>query len=189
MEKTWLWIDPEPFGSPGLAKLKKQPGGEAHITLLFRLLLQAARKPYIRGRSDLVPCDKNALAEELGCKPEEVKSAVNAAYRAGLVRTITEKDLHGEGFGAAEARAPTLEEVRAYAAQEGLAVDPDRFYNWYAPMGFRQGKQLMDWKARLKSWAATELKRYNQTVSAARYAHENPAPIDMEELKKLTERI
>lgn len=47
---------------------------------------------------------------------------------------------------------PTLEMVRAYAAEIGtMSVDPDRFYLWYEAHGWRG---VTDWRMKLKEWEA-----------------------------------
>ena len=48
---------------------------------------------------------------------------------------------------------PTLEEVRAYAAQRGDPLDPEAFMDYYTANGWKVGKNPMrDWKAAVRTW-------------------------------------
>ncbi|MEL7603197.1 MAG: DUF6291 domain-containing protein [Bacillota bacterium] len=52
---------------------------------------------------------------------------------------------------------PTVDEVRAYCAQTGSGVNPQRFVDFYASKGWMVGKSPMkDWKAAVRSWNAGE---------------------------------
>ena len=76
---------------------------------------------------------------------------------------ITTKEAkEGEGLSQPEAAAgavrrrftpPSLEEVRAYAAEKGLAVDCERFIDYYTANGWKVGRNPMrDWKAAVRNW-------------------------------------
>ena len=48
---------------------------------------------------------------------------------------------------------PTIEAVRAYCAEKGYAVDPERFVDFYESKGWHVGKNKMkDWKAAVRNW-------------------------------------
>ncbi len=49
---------------------------------------------------------------------------------------------------------PKVEEVRSYCQENGyLAVDPERFINFYQSKGWKVGKESMkDWKAAVRNW-------------------------------------
>ena len=52
---------------------------------------------------------------------------------------------------------PTLEEVRAYAAQRGDLLDPEAFMDYYTANGWKVGRNPMkDWKAAVRTWARKE---------------------------------
>ena len=52
---------------------------------------------------------------------------------------------------------PTVEEVRAYCAEKGYNVDPQRFVDFYTSNGWRVGKNPMkDWKASVRTWERNE---------------------------------
>ena len=54
---------------------------------------------------------------------------------------------------AARFTPPTLEEVRAYCAERGSNVDPERFIDFYSSKGWMVGKNKMkDWKAAIRGW-------------------------------------
>ena len=74
----------------------------------------------------------------------------------------TREASEGEGLSQPEAAAsavrkrftpPSLEEVRAYAAEKGLAVDCERFIDYYTANGWKVGRNPMkDWKAAVRNW-------------------------------------
>ncbi len=48
---------------------------------------------------------------------------------------------------------PSLEEVKAFASEHGLAVDAQRFIDYYESNGWRVGRNPMkDWQAALRNW-------------------------------------
>ncbi len=49
---------------------------------------------------------------------------------------------------------PKVDEVRSYCQENGyLAVDPERFINFYQSKGWKVGKESMkDWKAAVRNW-------------------------------------
>ena len=52
---------------------------------------------------------------------------------------------------------PTVEEVRAYAAQRGDSLDPEAFIDYYTANGWKVGRNPMkDWKAAVRTWARKE---------------------------------
>lgn len=52
---------------------------------------------------------------------------------------------------------PTPEQVRAYAQEKGLALDADRFCDFYASKGWTVGRSPMrDWKAAARNWATRD---------------------------------
>lgn len=54
---------------------------------------------------------------------------------------------------------PTVDEVALYAAEKGLAVDAQRFVDFYASKGWRVGSSPMkDWRAALRNWCARDEK-------------------------------
>jgi len=72
----------------------------------------------------------------------------------------------GEGAKAPNAPArgrftpPTAEEVAAYAQEKGLALDVERFVDFYASKGWKVGNASMkDWKAAVRNWARDDKAR------------------------------
>ena len=52
---------------------------------------------------------------------------------------------------------PTVDDVRAYCAENGYGVDPERFVDFYKSNGWMVGKNHMkDWKAAVRSWERKE---------------------------------
>ena len=60
-------------------------------------------------------------------------------------------------MAAASAAAPSLDEVRAYCKKQKLRVDPERFWNYYAALGWKiDGDPIENWKAVIANWEKTE---------------------------------
>lgn len=52
---------------------------------------------------------------------------------------------------------PSVDDVRAYCAENGYSVDPERFVDFYKSNGWMVGKNHMkDWKAAVRSWERKE---------------------------------
>lgn len=66
-------------------------------------------------------------------------------------------------------RAPTYEEVQAFAQSEGLdsKTNVSKFYEYYSRFGFIYKGVLMDWKTKLKKWAETETAKPSKVQPAA----------------------
>lgn len=49
---------------------------------------------------------------------------------------------------------PTADEVRAFADEQGLAIDAERFVDYYTAQGWKlsNGRTMRDWKAAVKLW-------------------------------------
>ena len=52
---------------------------------------------------------------------------------------------------------PTISDIVAYAHENGLQIDAERFWNYYESNGWMVGRNKMkDWKATVRNWAAKE---------------------------------
>ena len=81
---------------------------------------------------------------------------------------------------------PTVDEVKAYAAAEGLALDdPKRFVDYNAMKGWKVGCTPMeDWKTALRSWCARERAAPQQRKSTA----SPPRPVKTVREQQYTQR-
>jgi hypothetical protein len=68
-------------------------------------------------------------------------------------------------------RAPTFEEVQAFAESEGLdeKVSVSKFYNYYKETNFMFRGIPFDWKEKMREWAKNERPRKNAVKTAADY--------------------
>lgn len=74
-------------------------------------------------------------------------------------------------------RAPTYEEVQAFARSEDLdsKTNVSKFYEYYSRTGFIFRGELMDWKSKLRKWAETETVKPSQIQPAVvRRKYETP---------------
>ena len=92
--------------------------------------------------------DKAALLKLL----EEVGNAINQMPQ-GIERAYWEA-LHAVNDTPARFDRPTVEQVRAYCADKGYDVDPDRWFDYYSANGWKVGRVTMrDWQASVRLWA------------------------------------
>lgn len=68
---------------------------------------------------------------------------------------------------------PTIEEVRKYASENNLIIDPDYFYKYYETAEWKdaKGKPIKNWKLKLLTWNRREEDRNGQNLSG----HDNGA--------------
>ena len=94
--------------------------------------------------------DKDKEKEEEK-KKEEKKEHTHTQTREDEIFLETEKEAD------AEFRPPTLDEVKAYCAAEGLTFNPERFINNYESKGWVIGKSpIRSWKAAARLWQSQE---------------------------------
>lgn len=61
---------------------------------------------------------------------------------------------------------PTVDDVKAYCAERGYSIDPERFVNFYTAIGWRVGKNtICDWEAKVRDWASRESQKKHATVA------------------------
>lgn len=68
---------------------------------------------------------------------------------------------------------PTAEEVKAYCAERGNNVDPERFVDFYTANGWTQGrgKPIKDWRACVRTWERSDRAEQKAEGTSA-YDHE-----------------
>ena len=60
---------------------------------------------------------------------------------------------------------PSVQEVQEYAKTESLAIDADRFVDFYGTKGWMVGKNKMkDWQAAVRNWARTSQQQTPKTT-------------------------
>lgn len=75
------------------------------------------------------------------------------------------------------AHTPAREEVDAYCEEAGLAIDPGKFFDYYAAMDWKsKGEPITDWKALARYWNRTETKTGKQPEQEDRYAKYDDSP-------------
>lgn len=63
---------------------------------------------------------------------------------------------------------PTLEEINKYIAENGLHVDGEYFYHFYAALNWMQGRtKIRDWREKLLSWDKTNRESKNYKAKKA----------------------
>ena len=89
---------------------------------------------------------EKSLAAKNGFRPAQSKSkskSKNKETPKGVKKAFT---------------PPTIEEVKDYTAEKGLAIDAERFIDYYEAQGWKlsNGNQMKDWRAAARRWARTE---------------------------------
>lgn len=95
--------------------------------------------------------------------PECIHNGSNMESQPNLTKPNLTKPNRTEGMGADKPPTrhrfvpPTADEVKAYCAEKGYALDADRFVDYYTSNGWKVGKNHMkDWKAAVRSWNGKE---------------------------------
>lgn len=69
-------------------------------------------------------------------------------YNKGTIKQVT-----NIASGRAQFFPPSVDEVRAYCEEKGLAVDAEVFVDFYASKGWRVGNEpMIDWQATVRNW-------------------------------------
>lgn len=77
-----------------------------------------------------------------------------AQYSTGEDSLVKVSSGERGGVRAARFTPPTPDEVADYAAEKGLALDANRFVDYYTAKGWRVGSSPMrDWRAAARNWA------------------------------------
>lgn len=103
-------------------------------------------------------CERNANETPTKEKEKEGKEE--------LPNGSSKKAAHRAAF-----RPPSVEEVVAYATEANLALDANRFCDYYASKGWLVGKARMkDWKAAARNWAARDRGGVKPNAELGEYA-------------------
>lgn len=134
--------------------------------------------PLIKGQVDRMIAlrDKRSAAGRLGgSKPKQFESKTEAnqkQIKAPVpVPVPVPEPIKNKRF-----TPPTADEVRAYAQENALNIDANRFVDYYTAVGWKvSGKSPMkDWKAAVRNWAARDKKApttdYKSRIMSVDYA-------------------
>ena len=109
-------------------------------------------------------------------------------YRQGSDREPTAykevKEVKNNKKNKEERAAPTLEEVKQFVKEEGLTIDPARFFNFYESQDWKtsSGYPIRDWKSKARSWQSSERPKRKEELPD----FYNPEPIRDPEPKLAT---
>ncbi|MCD7770410.1 MAG: DUF6291 domain-containing protein [Oscillospiraceae bacterium] len=85
---------------------------------------------------------------------------------------------------------PSLEEVRAYCAENQLPVSAEAFYYHYETVGWKVGKTpIRDWKAAVHKWALNQQSQASSSPACAENNDNRPTREELERLKCLRDKI
>ena len=102
--------------------------------------------------------EKATLTFDENMAYREAKALSEAMYtQVAYTQDRLGKDRLGKDRLIESSTHPTLEEVKAYCAERGNKVDPERWYDYYKANGWKVGRAPMkDWKASVRNWERTE---------------------------------
>lgn len=89
---------------------------------------------------------------------------------------------------------PTLEEVRAYVAEKGLSVDPQKFFDYFTVGHWidSKGNPVKNWKQKLLTWNSKEPQKPaakpKQYTTAENYTPPKPK-LSVEQISALVDKI
>lgn len=92
-----------------------------------------------------------------------------------------EKEMSGKPDTRTRFKAPSVDEVRAYAAENGYNLDADRFVDYYTSNGWKVGRNPMkDWRAAVRNWCKGD----KGGGTAAVKGNKDPTVIELTESQK-----
>lgn len=105
--------------------------------------------------------EPNANQGETKAKPSENQTVTNAEPKEKEKAKAKENAKAKESGDRADKprrfAKPTVEEIRAFCAERGNGIDPQRFFDYYEARGWLIGSQPMkDWQAAVRAWESRE---------------------------------
>ena len=109
------------------------------------------------------------------------------------VEKKVDKEGEGEstsGDGPPPPLTPSYEQIQDYCHEQGLTVDPKRFFNYYEACGWMlHGGPMVNWRACLESWERNDLQKYSKTARVQRQSMTwepyTPGEDELRAIKKL----
>lgn len=90
----------------------------------------------------------------------------------------SERKQTNEREGPAHFFPPTLEQVQEYVQEEGLNLEPERFFNYYSARSWMMGAcQMSDWRAAARSWATREKEVQQHGIYGGGHATDIPGQL------------
>lgn len=87
-------------------------------------------------------------SNEITINSQSIDNLLTTTKEVKELKNIKNKDI-GVRFA-----PPTIDDVNAYCNEKGVAVDPERFIDFYESKGWMIGKNKMkDWKAAVRNWS------------------------------------
>ena len=112
---------------------------------------------------------KNISSDRISVAETEVFVAETEVFveKAPIREDKRRTDKRRENSAAANAAAPSLDEVKAYCEAKGLRVDPERFWNRFNAVGWvLHGDPVHNWKSVLHNWEKNERPRAAESEPA-----------------------
>ena len=104
-----------------------------------------------QGETKAKPCDNQTVTMT---EPKEKEKANDKAKANEHV------EVHAKSSSADQPRRfvkPAVEEIRAFCAERGNGIDPQRFFDYYEARGWLIGSQPMkNWQAAVRTWEGRE---------------------------------
>lgn len=114
-----------------------------------------------QGETKAKPCDNQTVTMT---EPKEKEKANDKAKANANV------EVHAKSSSAGQPRRfakPTVEEIRAFCAERGNGIDPQRFFDYYEARGWLIGSQPMkNWQAAVRTWEGREPARATNPTGA-----------------------
>ena len=110
-----------------------------------------------QGETKAKPCDNQTVTMTEPKEKEKAKAKENANAKENGDRADKPRRF----------AKPTVEEIRAFCAERGNGIDPQRFFDYYEARGWLIGNQPMkDWQAAVRTWESRESARAPSSTGA-----------------------
>lgn len=142
----------------------------------------ADSQPYSQPTGDLI---SEPNSEETGLLADIEESRVENRVESREEKSEEEKraETREESRREKSGRPEAVSEIRDYAKEKGLTIDPEKFWNYYQKRDWVDGKgeKIQDWKAVADSW---EKREWHRRKPAAK----NFPPKEVDDTERLFEK-
>ena len=167
---------------PSLARSVKRASNAKKRKIQYKNETKIRKKSGEKRREKMTEEEEEA-EEEVEVEVEEKEKKEKKVDKEGEGESTS-------GDGPPPLLTPSYEQIQDYCHEQGLTVDPKRFFNYYEACGWMlHGGPMVNWRACLESWERNDLQKYSKTARVQRQSMTwepyTPGEDELRAIKKL----